>query len=85
MALILHRSHLYPFVFFNDIFLDRVQSLLSRESAKNENIATHQSDGMCISALVHGGAGKYVIFLSHINSGILFGRRTSASYQDFHR
>lgn len=85
MALILHRCHLYPFVFFNDIFLNRVQSLLSRESAKNEDITSHQSDGMCISTLVHWGAGKYVIFLSHINSGILLGRGTSTSYQDFYR
>jgi hypothetical protein len=85
MALIFHRRHLNPLVLLDDVFLDRVQSLLTRETTQDEDVATYERDGMCVATLVHGGASEDVIFLSHINSCVLFRRGTSTCDQNFYR
>lgn len=40
---------------------------------------------MCISTFIHLGLVEDLVLLGQINAGIFFGRRTSASYENFGR
>lgn len=84
MSLVLHGGHLHPLILFDNVFLNRVKSLLAGEPAEHEHVPAHQSYSMRVPALIHWCARQDIVFLGEIDTRVLFRRGATASDQDFH-
>ena len=59
--------------------------MLAGESSKDKHGALANSDGVCVSALVHLRLVQDLVLLGQVNARILLGRRTSTGDQDLSR
>ena len=53
MTLVFHDSHLGPFVLFDLILFDRVQTLLATETTEDIDVSTAHCNSVCVSTLIH--------------------------------
>ena len=74
MPFILHDGHLSPFVRFDLIFLDRVESLLATKPSKHIDIASAHRDCMRVSTFVHWALVSDLILYGSIEASIFLGR-----------
>lgn len=77
MSLVLHGCDLVPFVLANVVLLDRAETLLTRETAENEDAAFANGNGVSVSTLGHLSLVQDLILLGQIDPRILLRRGAS--------